>query len=154
LFAAIESAPKQGNLGKREELMEITTPLIDVLGKFLDLTSTQFKLTSSNVANLDTPNYRAVGIDFAAEFSAAASQALAARQDGSDGQSAGTPGSTLSSQSPVIQPVDGLLERPDGNNVSMDREGLNLAKEQLDYKTGIELLQEQLSVIRSAIQAQ
>ncbi len=134
--------------------MEITTPLIDVLGKFLDLTSTQFKLTSSNVANLDTPNYRAVGIDFAAEFSSAASQVLAARQDGSDGQSAGTEGSTRSSHAPAIEQVDGLLERPDGNNVSMDREGLNLAKEQLDYKTGIELLQEQLSVIRSAIQAQ
>lgn len=134
--------------------MEITTPLIDVLGKFLDLTSTQFKLTGSNVANLDTPNYRAVGIDFAAEFSAAASQALAARQDGSNGQPARTSSSMLSSQTPTIEPVDGLLERPDGNNVSMDREGLNLAKEQLDYKTGIELLQEQLSVIRSAIQAQ
>jgi flagellar basal-body rod protein FlgB len=134
--------------------MEITTPLIDVLGKFLDLTSTQFKLTSSNVANLDTPNYRAVGIDFASEFSAAASQALAARQDGSEGQPVGNPGSTLSSPAPAIEQVDGLLERPDGNDVSMDREGLNLAKEQLDYKTGIELLQEQLSVIRSAIQAQ
>jgi flagellar basal-body rod protein FlgB len=134
--------------------MEITTPLIDVLGKFLDLTSTQFKLTSSNVANLDTPNYRAVGIDFASEFSAAASQVLAVRQDGSDGQPEGNPGSTFSSPAPALRPVDGLLERPDGNNVSMDREGLNLAKEQLDYKTGIELLQEQLSVIRSAIQAQ
>ena len=118
------------------------------------MTSTQFKLTSSNVANLDTPNYRAVGIDFSAEFSAAASQALAARQDGSNGQPAGTSSSMLSNHSPTIEQVDGLLERPDGNDVSMDREGLNLAKEQLDYKTGIELLQEQLSVIRSAIQAQ
>ncbi len=134
--------------------MEITTPLIDVLGKFLDLTSTQFKLTSSNVANLDTPNYRAVGIDFAAEFSAAASQTLAARQDGSDGQSAETSVASLANRTPTVMQVDGLLERPDGNDVSMDREGLNLAKEQLDYKTGIELLQEQLSVIRSAIQAQ
>lgn len=134
--------------------MEITTPLIDVLGKFLDLTSTQFKLTSSNVANLDTPNYRAVGIDFSSEFSAAASQALAARQDGSNGQAASSLVSALSGGPPAVEQVDGLLERPDGNNVSMDREGLNLAKEQLDYKTGIELLQEQLSVIRSAIQAQ
>ncbi|MES2221000.1 MAG: flagellar basal body rod protein FlgB [Acidobacteriota bacterium] len=134
--------------------MEITTPLMDVLGKFLDLTSTQFKLTSSNVANLDTPNYRAIGIDFAAEFSAAASQALVARQDGSGGQSAGTSDASLTARTPTVMQVDGLLERPDGNNVSMDREGLNLAKEQLDYKTGIELLQEQLSVIRSAIQAQ
>jgi flagellar basal-body rod protein FlgB len=134
--------------------MEITTPLIDVLGKFLDLTSTQFKLTSSNVANLDTPNYRAVGIDFAAEFSAAASQALAARQDGSNGMPTGTSSAAITNHPPAIEQVDGLLERPDGNDVSMDREGLNLAKEQLDYKTGIELLQEQLSVIRSAIQAQ
>ncbi|HVC91239.1 MAG TPA: flagellar basal body rod protein FlgB [Acidobacteriaceae bacterium] len=134
--------------------MEITTPLIDVLGKFLDLTSTQFKLTSSNAANLDTPNYRTMGIDFASEFSAAASQALAARQDGSNGKPAAKLAPDLAGGTPAVQQVDGLLERPDGNNVSMDREGLNLAKEQLDYKTGIELLQEQLSVIRSAIQAQ
>ena len=133
--------------------MQITTPLIDVLGKFLDLTATQFKLTGSNVANLDTPNYRTLGIDFASEFSAAASNALGARQDGSIEQPAGA-GPLASDRTPSIQQVDGLLERPDGNNVSMDREGLNLAKEQLDYKTGIELVHEQLSVIRSAIQAQ
>ncbi|MGC1781814.1 MAG: flagellar basal body rod protein FlgB [Acidobacteriaceae bacterium] len=134
--------------------MQITTPLIDVLGKFLDLTTTQFKLTGSNVANLDTPNYRTLGIDFGSEFSAAASEALAARQDGSDGQPAGTTPFALSDRTPSIQQVDGLLERPDGNNVSMDREGLELAKEQLDYKTGIELVHEQISMIRSAIQAQ
>jgi flagellar basal-body rod protein FlgB len=134
--------------------MQITTPLIDVLGKFLDLTSTRFKLTSNNVANLDTPNYHAMGIDFASEFSAAASEALATRQDGSNGQLATTLPPVFSDSAPSVQRVSGLLERPDGNDVSMDREGLNLAKEQLDYKTGIELLQEQLSVIRSAIQAQ
>lgn len=134
--------------------MEITTPLIDVLGKFLDLTSTQFKLTSSNVANLDTPGYRTLGIDFASAFSSAASEALASRGDGSDGQPTGGLASGFSGGAPAVEQVGGLLERPDGNNVSMDREGLNLAKEQLDYKTGIELLQEQLSVIRSAIQAQ
>lgn len=133
--------------------MQITTPLVDVLGKFLDLTSQEFKLTGSNVANLDTPNYRTLGIDFASEFSAAASQALEQRQDGSDGKPAGTEmASTLRSGPSVIQ-VDGLLERPDGNNVSMDREGLDMAKEQLDYKTGIELVHEQFSEIQSAIQA-
>ena len=68
--------------------MQVTTPLIDVLGKFLNLTADQYKLTSGNVANLDTPNYRALGIDFASEFQAAASDALATRQDGSNGQPA------------------------------------------------------------------
>lgn len=134
--------------------MQVSTPLMDVLGKFLDLTTTQFKLTGSNVANLDTPNYRTEGIDFASEFSAAASDALALRQDGSDGQPAAGMMSHLANRTPSIHQVDGLLERPDGNNVSMDREGLDLAKEQLDYKTGIELVHEQISVIRDAIQAQ
>jgi flagellar basal-body rod protein FlgB len=143
-----------GSFRRGKKSMQITTPLIDILGKFLDLTATQFKLTGSNVANLDTPNYRTLGIDFASEFSAAASDALTARQDGSDGQSAGAASVALSDRTPSIQQVDGLLERPDGNNVSMDREGLNLAKEQLDYKTGIELVHEQLSMIRSATQAQ
>jgi flagellar basal-body rod protein FlgB len=133
--------------------MQITTPLVDVLGKFLDLTSEQFKLTSSNVANLDTPNYRTLGIDFASEFSAAASQVLEQRQDGSDGKPARSGSSSLLASGPAVRRVDGLLERPDGNNVSMDREGLDLAKEQLDYKTGIELVHEQFSEIQSAIQA-
>jgi flagellar basal-body rod protein FlgB len=133
--------------------MQITTPLVDVLGKFLDLTSQQFKLTGSNVANLDTPNYRTLGIDFASEFSAAAGKALAQRQDGSNGSPAGTGVTSLLQSGLAIRQVDGLLERPDGNNVSMDREGLDLAKEQLDYKTGIELVHEQFSEIQSAIQA-
>lgn len=134
--------------------MQVTTPLIDVLGKFLDLTTTQYKLTGSNVANLDTPNYRTLGIDFASEFNAAASDALAMRQDGSNGQPAEADAFAVNERKPHVEQVSGLLERPDGNNVSMDREGLQLAKEQLNYKTGIELLHEQLSEIRSAIQAQ
>jgi len=134
--------------------MQVTTPLMDVLGKFLDLTAAQFKLTGSNVANLDTPNYRTVGIDFASEFSAAASDALAERQDGSNGIPAGAGMVGSSQHTPSVKQVDGLLERPDGNNVSMDREGLQLAKAQLNYNTGVQLLHEQLGVIRSAIQAQ
>lgn len=134
--------------------MQVTTPLIDVLGKFLDLTTTQYKLTGSNVANLDTPNYRTLGIDFASEFTQAASDALTVRQDGSNGRPAEAAALELSERKPQVEQVGGLLERPDGNNVSMDREGLQLAKEQLNYKTGIELLHEQLSEIRSAIQAQ
>jgi flagellar basal-body rod protein FlgB len=133
--------------------MQITTPLADVLGKFLDLTSQEFKLTGSNVANLDTPNYRTLGIDFASEFSAAASQALQQRHDGSDGKPAGTEMPNMLRSGPAVIQVDGLLERPDGNNVSMDREGLDMAKEQLNYKTGIELVHEQFSEIQSAIQA-
>jgi len=41
--------------------MQITSRLSDMLGKFLDLTSDQMKLTAGNVANVDTPGYKTQG---------------------------------------------------------------------------------------------
>ena len=47
--------------------------------------------------------------------------------------------------------VDGLVARPDGNNVSMDREGLQLAKSQLQFKLGVQLLKHEFAGVMSAI---
>ena len=49
------------------------------------------------------------------------------------------------------QDVDGLVGRPDGNNVSMDREGLQLAKAQLQFKLGVQLLKHEFAGVMSAI---
>ena len=104
--------------------MEIETRLSDQLARYLDLATSQVKLTAANMANIDTPGYRAVGLDFEAEM-----------REAMDGLDRGLP------PRPVrIKAVDGLIARPDGNNVSMDREGLNLAEAQLKFKTGVALL--------------
>jgi flagellar basal-body rod protein FlgB len=47
--------------------------------------------------------------------------------------------------------VDGLLERPDGNNVSMDREGLNMAEAQLQFRAGVELWKREMTRVMDAI---
>jgi flagellar basal-body rod protein FlgB len=52
-----------------------------------------------------------------------------------------------------VRAVDGLIARPDGNNVSMDREGLNLAEAQLKFKTGVALLHLEYQRILDAIHA-
>ncbi len=52
-----------------------------------------------------------------------------------------------------VTQVDGLVARPDGNDVSMDREGLNLAEAQLKFKTGVSLLRGQYQSIMDAIHA-
>ena len=49
--------------------------------------------------------------------------------------------------------MDGLLERPDGNNVSMDREGLGMAEAQLRFRAGVELLKREFSRVSDAIHA-
>ena len=48
---------------------------------------------------------------------------------------------------------DGLVARPDGNNVSMDRESLNLAEAQLKFSTGVALLRQQYQMVMDAIHA-
>ncbi len=118
--------------------MQVTTALSDALGRYLDLASEQMKLTASNMANVDTPGYKTQGFDFEQEF---------ARQLKNGSDVAGGVGVQT-------QSVDGLVARPDGNNVSMDREGMQLAKSQLQFRMGVELLKHEFSSVMSAIHAE
>ena len=49
--------------------------------------------------------------------------------------------------------VDGLIARPDGNNVSIDRESLQLAEAQLKFRTGVALLRQEYQRVMDAIHA-
>jgi flagellar basal-body rod protein FlgB len=115
----------------------MSSPIGEALGRYLDLASDQMKLTASNMANVDTPGYKTMGFDFEQEF---------ARQLNA------VPGLNVSLE-PQVSMVDGLVARPDGNNVAMDREGLELAKAQMRFKLGVALLRGQFSSVMSAIHA-
>lgn len=116
--------------------MQIMTPLGEAISRYLDLTSAELKLTAGNIANVDTPGYRTQGFDFQKEL---ASQLNALSP------------SEVAMRGVQAQAVDGLVARPDGNNVSIDREGLALAKSQLKFKLGVQLLKNEMSMISNAI---
>jgi flagellar basal-body rod protein FlgB len=111
---------------------DVSTPMMGLLEKYLDVTSERHKLVVSNLANVDTPGYHTKDIDFRSELARAV---------------AGGDENVL----PVARSVPGLLERPDGNNVSMDREGLLLAETQMQYGLGVQLLQHEFHNLMSAI---
>ena len=117
--------------------MRIETALSDQVARYLDLASTQAKLTAANMANVDTPGYKALGMDFEAEMRAAMVEV----------------GSGRTPQTVHVGMEDGLIARPDGNNVSMDRESLNLAEAQLKFKTGVAVLRQQYLMVMDAIHA-
>jgi flagellar basal-body rod protein FlgB len=117
--------------------MQIETRLSDQIARYLDLATSEAKLTAANMANVDTPGYRTVGMDFEAEMRGAL--------DGVDCGGAARP--------IHVKAVGGLIARPDGNDVSMDRESLNLAEAQLKFKTGIALLHEEYQRVMDAIHA-
>ena len=52
---------------------------------------------------------------------------------------------------PVVRQIQGLMERPDGNNVSLEREGLEMAETQLRYQLAIQLLKRHFHQSLSAI---
>ena len=117
--------------------MQIETMLSDQVARYLDLASTEAKLTAANMANVDTPGYKAQGMDFEGEMRAA----LAGVDQGNVSRPA------------QVRLEDGLIERPDGNNVSMDRESLNMAEAQLRFRTGIAVLRQQYQMVMDAIHA-
>lgn len=118
----------------------------DALGRYLDLAADQMKLTAGNMANIDTPGYKTQGFDFEAEFAAAV------KGDPSHAGGTGMNGAQGGMREKVGD-VDGLVARPDGNTVSIDRESLQLAKSQLEFRTGVALLRSEYSRMMSAIHA-
>jgi flagellar basal-body rod protein FlgB len=114
--------------------MQIETRLSDQITRYMDLATSEAKLTA---ANIDTPGYQALGMDFEAEMRGALNEIDQA-----------------SGPHPVrVKAVDGLIARPDGNDVSMDRESLNLAEAQLKFKTGVALLRQEYQREMDAIHA-
>jgi flagellar basal-body rod protein FlgB len=115
--------------------MEIATGLSDQIARYLDLATAEAKLTTVNMANVDTPGYRTVGMDFEAEMH----EALVDVDEG------------RAPRRVRVADVDGLIARPDGNNVSVDRESLNLAEAQLKFRTGVALLRQEFQREMDAI---
>jgi len=118
-----------------------TTSLTSSLESYLRLTTSREQAISANMANVDTPGYHTRDINFNGELNRAMNGFLSQTEDGMESVQ----------MTPVVQEVPGLMERPDGNNVSLDREGLLMSETQLQYQIGIQLIKRQFHQILSAI---
>jgi flagellar basal-body rod protein FlgB len=116
-------------------------PIMSMLESYLKLTASREQAISANMANIDTPGYRTRDINFESEFNKVMSGSLRQSEDSSEAVQL----------SPVIHEIQGLMERPDGNNVSLDHEGLLLARTQLQYQLAIQLIQNHFHQTLSAI---
>jgi len=110
-----------------------STPIIQFLERFLNVTSDRQSLVVNNMANIDTPGYRTRDIDFRVELERAVGSAEQA------------------TMGPVAHKVAGLLQRPDGNDVSLDREGLLLAETQMQFRIGIQFIRSEFHRLVQAI---
>lgn len=94
---------------------------------------------SSNIANVDTPNYRARDIDFRAELEKVHQSLLKNQNIG------------LHSNNIEVFEVGGPKMRNDGNNVNIDREMGETAKNSLLLQFSTRMLQKRYSIIKTNI---
>jgi flagellar basal-body rod protein FlgB len=111
----------------------LDTPQLLLMQRYLDLSTMRQTLVSTNLANIDTPGYHTRDIDF-----------RGAMQRAMNGEPEGL-------TSPFVVPVPGLTSRPDGNNVSPDREALLLAEVQMQCKAATAILRAEFAQLSTAI---
>ena len=123
----------------------------------LSLRAQRQELLASNIANADTPNYKARDIDFnSALQNALASKGnagpLATTHNGHMGRGAPT-GDMLANGTPVL--YRGVVQGSvDGNTVDMDVERNQFADNGLRYEAGITMINHQIKGLLAAIQGQ
>jgi flagellar basal-body rod protein FlgB len=118
----------------------------------LNLRAMRQQLLASNIANADTPGYKARDIDFAKSLQ----QALAGRTDGvslartADGHLGGAQsdqGAGSAQYRAVVQPSI------DGNTVDMDVERAKFAENAIHYEANLTFINSQLKTMLAALQS-
>ncbi|MEZ6064728.1 MAG: flagellar basal body rod protein FlgB [Planctomycetaceae bacterium] len=112
------------------------TPQSELLTRLLDATATRHAVVSQNIANVNTPHYKRLDVDFEATLASTL-------------RSGANP--TSAAGEPVIHEERGLPTRRDGNNVDIDRELGELGKNSLLHQTYTELLSTDFDAMRRAI---
>jgi flagellar basal-body rod protein FlgB len=111
-----------------------------ILEKMLDISAFRQKVLASNIANADTPGYKAKDISFQKE--------LANLMDGPiEGSAAGQP---QKKSFEVLETVTTMSNR-DGNTVNLDIEMAKVAENTLLYNTAAQLMTTKTRMLKDVI---
>ena len=106
----------------------------DALQQAIEFSQASQRLNGQNLANVNTPGYRAQEVPF---------EQLLSRLNGD---------SSLENAEFVAQETGGLPVRADGNNVDLDRELANMRKNAMAYQALTQLLGSKIGILKQAIE--
>ncbi len=116
-----------------------------LLQQSLNATYQKIQVNTENIANVDTPGYKAKYVTFEEELQRKLS-------DLSDGAKPSEVREAILSTQPQIN-VTTETERLDGNSVQLDAEEVELARNQLQYQYLTRLITDQYSRLQMAIES-
>lgn len=113
----------------------------------MDVASARHSLVASNIANVDTPGYKAKDIAFQKELQIALE--LTGQGDAAPGSSGRFEYKTV--MSPQVFEVRDVTPRQDGNTVDMDKEMGKLSKTVGTYGRAVALYSYKLKMLKAAL---
>jgi flagellar basal-body rod protein FlgB len=120
---------------------------IPALEKSLDLSWRRNEAITSNVANAETPGYRAVDMNFAGELERAFQAGAPSQLKKTDSKHMDV---MSNGKAFVTEDLSGAT-RPDGNNVDIDVQMGKMVYNQGKYSMGASLIRKKLHMMRTAI---
>lgn len=126
--------------------MNIFGGTISHLEQGLDFSATKGKVISQNIANVDTPNYKAKNVNFKEVFADAKANSLEAYRTDARHIAFKSNGSQ-----PGVFNYSNLRYRHDGNGVDMDKEQADLAANQIYYNALVDRINSKFSSLQNVI---
>jgi flagellar basal-body rod protein FlgB len=119
----------------------------------LGLRAKRQEILAANIANADTPNYKARDFDFSSQLSRLVDQGNASRSVVLATTSAGhVSGGGFASSGPELLYRMPSQSSIDGNTVEMDAERVNFADNALRYEAGLTVISAKIKSLLSALQ--
>ena len=112
--------------------------IVDLIGKALSVRAFYHKLVSANIANSETPGYKAKNIDFRSELDRRAGSAGRVSREDKDYK-------VVENES-----REGFV-RLDGNTVELETETVRLTENQLMYQALVQLASKRFSMMKYLI---
>lgn len=120
--------------------MTLFDKTIDTLSKSLDLQLLRQSVISDNIANAETPHFKARRVEFESEL-----------QKAVEANETGAMGPEISQVQPNIYQDPASEMGQDLNTVDMDREMAAMTKNDIQYSAGTQMINKKFSILKYAI---
>ena len=134
------------------ESQRIFSQTVSILEKTLDLRSKKHNVIASNIANMDTPDYKAFDLVIEKELQKVTGKGNSISLNKTDVAHMQSRRSKADGVSVQIDDTQGLSLRGDGNTVDIDKQMGNMAENTLMYKAAAQMIYRKFQGLKSAIQ--
>ncbi len=139
---------ENGELNKAKEgMMDLLTNAFGIHERALGVRSQRMEVLARNIANADTPNYKAEELDFKAMLKETQREYIAATHEKHFAALEEQPDNGMRYRVPFNSSFD-------GNTVEINVEQANFGKAAADYQTTLNFLENRISGLRKAIKGE